>query len=245
VFVRGRPEDFARWVAAGADGWGWDDVKPYYERVPVMTYPSELWMPLDRLLVEGMQELGFRYVEDMDDPSAWDGVVGPWPRNRHNEIRQGSNVTHLRHVRALENFVIYDRAVVDRVLIDGARAVGVRWVDRQGRGHEARGGHVILSAGSYGSAPILLRSGVGPADELRALGLEPRLDLPVGRALMDHPATTFVFRLDPAHIRLGWPVYAAVGRGRGWWTLGVPLDQESGLAALSMCRARPRAQREV
>jgi choline dehydrogenase len=241
VFVQGRPEDFARWVDAGAAGWGWDDVKPFYdrvrERVPVMTYPPEQWLPFDTLLVEGALEFGFRYVEDMDAPDSWDGVTGPWPRNRYNEIRQASNVTYVRDARPRPNFELRDYALVDRVLLDGDRVTGVVYADREGRSHEVQADRVVLAAGGYGSAPILLRSGIGPADDLRALGIEARVDLPVGCELMDHAATSFVMKLDPRCVRLGWPVWAAVVRGEGWWTLPVPLDQEVGIAALTMCLA--------
>ncbi len=185
VFVQGRPEDFARWVQAGADGWGWDEVKPFYDRVrtrvPIMTYPTERWLPFDRLLVEGAVDLGFRYVEDADAPDAWDGVTGPWPRNRHNEIRQASNVTYVRDARARPNFSLRDHALVDRVVLDGDRASGVEWIDQSGERQVVGADRVVLAAGGYGSAPILLRSGIGPADELRALGIAARVDLPVGR----------------------------------------------------------------
>lgn len=241
VFVQGRPEDFARWVGAGAAGWSWDEVKPLYDRVrtrvPTMTYPAQRWLPLDHLMVEGALDLGFRYVDDVDAPDAWDGVTGPWPRNRHNEIRQASNVTYLRGARARPNFALQDHALVDRVEFDGDRACGVRWIDADGRSHRTPADHLILAAGAYGSAPILLRSGVGPANELVALGIAPKLDLPVGRRLMEHPALTCVLRLDPRHVMLGWPIYGAVVRGVGWWTVPIPLDQETGLAAVTLCMA--------
>jgi choline dehydrogenase len=241
VFVQGRPADFAHWVDAGATGWGWDQVKPHYDRVrqsvPVMTYPKDRWLPFDRLLVDGAMELGFRYVEDMDAPDAWDGVTGPWPRNRHNEIRQASNVTYLRHARARPNFSLRDQALVDRIVLGGERVSGVEWIDASGTRHVVRADRVVLAAGAYGSAPILLRSGIGPADELRALGIVPRVELPVGRHLMEHPATSLFIRLDPKHVMVGWPVYAVVVRGEGWFTLPVPLDQEAGLAAITMCLA--------
>ncbi|HEY2652932.1 MAG TPA: GMC family oxidoreductase [Solirubrobacteraceae bacterium] len=241
VFVQGRPEDFARWEGCGAVGWGWSDVKPFYDavrrEVPIMTYPRDRWLPFDHLLVAGALDLGFEYVEDLDAPSAWDGVTGPWPRNRRNEIRQSSNVAYLRPARERSNLVVQADALVDRLVLRGDRVTGIRWIDASGRCHFAEGDHIVLSAGAYGSAPILLRSGIGPAQELRLLGIEPRVDLPVGQGLMDHPATSLIVRLDPEHVMLGWPCFAAVVRGRGWWTLPVPLDEEEGVAALSLCMA--------
>ena len=241
VFVQGRPEDFGRWVQAGADGWGWDEVKPVYdrvrERVPIMTYPRSRWLPFDELLVQASLELGFRWVEDIDAPDAWDGVTGPWPRNRHNEIRQASNVTYLREARPRANFTLRADALVDRLVVQRGRVTGVRWIDRDGVQRLAHADHVVLSAGAYASAPILLRSGIGPADELRALGIAPVADLPVGHALMEHPAVSMIVEVDPEHVLLGWPVYGAVVRGTGWWTVPVPLDQERGLASVQLCMA--------
>lgn len=241
VFVQGRPDDFARWVQAGADGWGWDEVKPLYDRVrarvPIMTYPRERWLPFDELLVQASLDLGFRWVQDVDAPDAWDGVTGPWPRNRHNEIRQASNVTYLRDARARANFTLCSDALVDRLTLHDGRVTGVEWIDRDGVRRRADADHVVLSAGAYGSAPILLRSGIGPADELRSLGIAAVADLPVGRALMEHPAVSMIVEVDPEHVMLGWPIYGAVVRGAGWWTVPVPLDQERGLAAVQLCMA--------
>jgi choline dehydrogenase len=241
VFVQGRPEDFGRWVQAGAEGWSFDEVKPYYdrvrERVPIMTYPRERWLPFDELLVQGALDLGFRWFDDADAPDAWDGVTGPWPRNRHNEIRQASNITYLRTARPRENFTLIDRAMVDKVLLDGDRVRGVQWIDDGGSPRCADADRVVLAAGGYGSAPILLRSGIGPPAELRALGIAPVVDLPVGRSLMEHPAVSLIVAVDPEHVMLGWPIYGAVLRGTGWWTVPVPLDQEQGLAAVQLCLA--------
>jgi choline dehydrogenase-like flavoprotein len=241
VFVQGRPADFDRWVQAGAEGWSWEEVRRFYdavrEQVPIMTYPAERWLPFDRLLVAGALELGFRYVEDMDAPDAWDGVTGPWPRNRHNEIRQASNVTHLRSARLRPNFTLIDRALVDRIRLDGDRVTGIEWIDGDGERRHVEAEQVVLSAGAYGSAPILLRSGIGPAGQLARMGISPLVDLPVGQRLMEHPSLTLIVQVDPAHVLLGWPIYAAVVRGAGWWTVPVPLDQEHGLAAVTLCMA--------
>jgi choline dehydrogenase len=237
IAVRGRPEDFERWVAAGAAGWGWQEVLPYYEKaeteVTIQTYPPERWLPNQHLFVEGCRQLGFRYLDDLNTPDAWDGVVGPWPRNRRNEIRQGTLVTYIRAARRRPNFTLRPGVMVDRVVFEGDRATGVRYLDATGRPVEVGADRVVLSAGAYGSAPILLRSGVGPADELRALDITPRVDLPVGRDLMDHPGLSFVLSADAEYTRMGWPSLAVVGRGAGWWGIPATYDEQEGLIALS------------
>ena len=230
IAVRGRVEDFERWVAAGAVGWDWASVLPYYEAVEreiaIKCYPEELWLPFQRAFVEACLELGFRYAADFNAPDAWDGVAGPWPRNRRNEIRQGSLVTYIRAARERSNFTIADRALVDRVELDGGGATGVAYVDGSGQRCTVGADRVVLCAGAYGSAPILLRSGVGPADELRALGIDAAADLPVGCGLLEHPGYRFLVSLSPEHARGGWPGLAAAARGDGWWAIPGVFDEE-------------------
>jgi choline dehydrogenase len=237
VAVRGRPADFDAWVAAGATGWSWAEVLPHYEaaerELSLMTYPAELWLPIQRAFVDGSREIGFRHVDDMNAADAWDGVVGPWPRNRRNEIRQGSLVTYVRRARTLPNFELRAGMLVDRVLLSGTRAIGVSAIDGRGRAVELAADHVILSAGAYGSPPILMRSGIGPPRRLRELGVPTIADLPVGQGLMEHPGIQFAVSVTAAAARMGWPHLAVVGRGEGYWSIPAPLDQEAGIAAVS------------
>jgi len=238
VAVRGRPEDFGRWEAAGATGWGWDDVLPYFRvaerELNVHTYPPELWLPVQHLVLDACRELGFRWEDDLNAPDAWDGVVGPWPRSRRNEMRLGSLNTYVRAARGRPNFEVRGHALVDRVLVENGRAVGVAYVDADGRRREVQAGRVVVSAGAYGSAPILLRSGIGPADELRSLGIEPLVDLPVGRQLMEHPGILVKLEVAREHARMGWPTLAAVARGHGWWGIPMPCDEERGHILLGL-----------
>jgi choline dehydrogenase len=238
VAVRGRPEDFERWAVNGAAGWGWDDVRPYYELVerdvPIRCYAREVWLPIQAAFAEACVELGFRYVEDFNRPDAWDGVVGPWPRNRRNEIRQGSLITHVRRVRRRRNLTIRAVALVDRVLHRGGSAFGVAYVDPNGALVEVRGGTVALCAGAYGSAPILLRSGIGRPDELSRQGIVPALDLPVGEGLMEHAGIFFQASVAERAARGGWPAMAVAARGDGWWAIPGIHDEERALASIGM-----------
>src|SRR4029077_12121402 len=114
-------------------------------------------------------------------------------------IRQNAALVYLTaEVRRRANLTICGDVTIDRVLFDGKTATGVVAAD----GTVYRAGEVILSSGSYGSAGILLRSGLGPADELKDLGIGVVADLPVGRRLQDHPYFHSVYALAPGHLEM-------------------------------------------
>jgi choline dehydrogenase-like flavoprotein len=100
-------------------------VLPYVEAVeretPIMNYARELWLPIQTTFHVALCELGFRAVEDFNAADAWHGDVGPWPRNRRNEIRIGSLNGYLRQARGRQNLEIRDRVLVARVVMRGTR----------------------------------------------------------------------------------------------------------------------------
>ena len=238
IWVRGAPADFADWVALGAEGWAWDDVLPFYERVeaelPPKLYPRERWQPLSHAFEEAYLEIGFRPVENLNQPDAWDGVVGPWPCNRRNEVRLGTLPTYIRAARPRPNFEIRGDTLVDRVLLAGERAAGVVTA----AGEELRAPLVVLAGGVYGSPAVLLRSGIGPADELRALGIEPRVELPVGRGLRDHPQCLFFLAAPPEVAQVGGSSFTVAARGDGFFSFPVPIDEEQGIVSVSLALNR-------
>jgi choline dehydrogenase len=112
--------------------------------------------------------------------------VGPTPRNLAHGVRMNPALTYLAAASGRLNLEIRSETLVDHVIIRGKRATGVLTAD--GQTIEAR--DVVLTAGSYNSPPILLRSGIGPSDQLRELGIARVHHLPgVGTQLMDHPLT--------------------------------------------------------
>jgi choline dehydrogenase len=237
VAVRGAPRDYDRWQELGARGWGWTDVRPVFERVeraiPIKRYRQEQWQPIQHAFVDAFEELGYRREEDLNDPGAWEGVVGAWPQNRRNEIRQGTLVTYLREARGRPNLEIRARTLVDRIVVRNGTARAVRVISDGAAVEEVEAGTVVLSAGAYGSPAILLRSGIGPAAELRALGIECVVELPVGRRLMDHPQCVFTFRAPPELASMSGPGFAVVARGDGWWSFPLALDEEEGICAFA------------
>src|SRR5580692_3219799 len=199
VAIRPRPADFAKWGAHGADGWSFADVLPtfklmennpggedaYHGRtgpLPVRQLTDEELTPSQAGFIGAAVAHGFKRVRDFNGADQ-DGVSGH-SVNVVNGIRENAAIVFLTaEVRRRPNLTIRGDVTIDRVLFDGTAATGVVAAD----GTVYRAGEVILSAGSYGSPAILLRSGVGPADDLTALGIGVVADIPVGRAAAGSP----------------------------------------------------------
>ncbi|WP_457975632.1 GMC family oxidoreductase [Pseudomonas aeruginosa] len=218
VAIRARREDFARW---NLPGWSYDDLLPAFRRLetrqggdpalhggdgplPVRQLSRADLSPMQRAFVDATLANGFKAIVDFDGADA--NGVGPYPMNVVNGVRVNTGMAYLDNaVRGRANLSIRGDALVDRVLFEGKRAVGVRLAS----GEEIHAGEVILSAGAYGSPAILLRSGVGPADELKALSIPLLADLPVGRRLKDHPFYYNAYAARPERIGAQSPVIGA------------------------------------
>jgi len=203
VYSRGNPRDYADWVAAGATGWSYAEVLPYFLRsennqdLPASRYhghggPMNVMRPrrpnqLNSDFIEATHSLGFPRTDDFT--AATNEGVG----FRQGVIRAGKRETtaraFLRPALARGNVTLYTDALVMRVVVEAGRAVGVIY-EREGRQHEVRATReVILSAGTVQTPQILQLSGIGPAAQLQAGGIKPVHDLPgVGRNLQDHLA---------------------------------------------------------
>ncbi|KAA8889467.1 dehydrogenase [Nocardia colli] len=221
VVARARPADFERWTAAEVKGWSFDEVLPAFRALESTTAGDDAWhgrtgpfpvrqLALDevsdmqRAFVESALAVGLPAVEDFNGPDAHG--VGPYAMNVIDGVRVNTGMAYLTEaVRARSNLTIRDRTLVDRVLFDGARAVGVRLAD----GTVLAAGEVILSAGAYGSPAILLRSGIGPGHALYRLNIPVIADLPVGETLYDHPFYYNAYAAVPTRIGVPYPVIGA------------------------------------
>ncbi|KAB0522459.1 GMC family oxidoreductase N-terminal domain-containing protein, partial [Pseudomonas chlororaphis] len=138
---------------------------------------------------------GFKVIEDFDGAQA-DGV-GPYPMNVVNGVRVNTGMAYLTDpVRSRRNLHIRPDTLVDKVLFDGKQATGVQLAN----GEKLLADEVILCAGTYGSAAILLRSGIGPAADLQGLQIPLVADLPVGQHLVDHPFYYNAYAAQPDQI---------------------------------------------
>ena len=196
--MRSTPSDFDRWVAAGNDEWSWEQVLPFFCKLesdpkpgdwhghsgplPILRYEGADLRPIQRAFLAACAECGHAAVDDHNEPGAIGG--GVIPLNQRDGVRQSTAVTYLAPIRSRPNFTLRSGVLVDRLEFDGGRVCGVRLVG----GELVEADDVVLAAGAYGSPAILLRSGLGPAAEVAALGITPVVDLPaVGKHLRDHP----------------------------------------------------------
>lgn len=269
IAARGAPFDFDRWAAMGNPGWAWADMLPLFMAIEndldfggqpghgsdgpitIQRYKPERWAPVNRAMVEACVELGVREAADLNAPDGQAGVVGAMPHNRYKEVRLGTLVTYLRAARPRPNLTIRGGCQVDRVLLSGRRATGVAYTDGAGRAHVAHADQIVICAGVYNSPAILQRSGIGPAEWLRPLGIDVAADLPVGRNLLDHPGFGMQFRAEGLGVMTG-RLFAANVRGPAnadgepeWQTHPFPIDEEEHVAGFWTYLTRQEAVGEV
>lgn len=211
IAIRPPLEDFDEWVAAGCTGWGPGDVLPWFAAlesdadfgtrehhgasgpIPVYRAPVPTWGAVDEALRAAALQHGFGWAEDVNAPGATG--VSPYPINSRDGRRVSTNDAYLEPARALPTLEIRGDTIVDTVVFEGTRAVGVRLAS----GEVLHGDEIVLSAGAIASPAILIRSGIGPADVLARLGVGVRAELPVGSGLQDHPMAVVGLPLTPEH----------------------------------------------
>jgi choline dehydrogenase-like flavoprotein len=211
LYVRGRPLDYDGWAEAGAEGWGWSDVLPYFTRSEDNVRGlsefhgaggelrvSEQRSPraISRDLLAASEAAGIPRVPDYNGPEQ-DGV-SMFQVNQRGGRRESAADAFLKPVLDRPNLTVKTGATVLGLELQSGRATGVRYRDRLGRTHVAHtDGEVLLAAGAIGSPQILQLSGIGRAQDLRAVGVEPRHELPgVGENLQDHPFVAVLFEVS-------------------------------------------------
>ncbi|KAA9159838.1 glucose-methanol-choline oxidoreductase [Amycolatopsis acidicola] len=198
IAIRPPMADYEDWAIPG---WAPEDVLPYFAKLeddeefgdepyhgrggptPIFRMPRENWGGVDKALASAALAAGYEWAPDVNAPDATG--VSPYPINSRAGRRVSVNDAYLEPNRELSTLVIRGDALVDKVLFEGDRATGVSIVSG-GAVTTEYADTVVLSAGVIHSPAILLRSGIGPAAELRVLGIDVRADLPVGRGMQDH-----------------------------------------------------------
>lgn len=203
LFVRGNAEDFDSWAKAGATGWSYDEVLPYFKRMetftrkphdttyrgsdgPLFVADHRSRTPITEMLVAASQEAGLPFNDDYN--AATQEGVSYLQTNQRRGSRWSAADAWLSPATSRKNLTIHTNCQAMRVRIEGDRATGV-WIKGPNGPELIRARReVILAAGAIGSPQLLMLSGVGPADELRKLGIDVVADnAHVGQHYQDHP----------------------------------------------------------
>jgi choline dehydrogenase len=198
VYIRGNRADYDGWRdALGCTGWGWDDVQPYFERSLECLTVSEgrSRNPMMEALVEAAVQAGHERNDDFNGATQ-DGF-GHYKLTQRDGRRCSTAVAYLHPALARPNLTVETNVQIERVLFDGARAIGVEGKRLDEMLRFDCGREVILAGGAYGSPQLLMLSGIGPAEHLASRLIEPIADRPmVGRNLQDHVNVWALWRTD-------------------------------------------------
>lgn len=209
IALRGQPADFDEWASLGLPEWSWERCLPAFKRletdldfdnewhgragpVPIRRHPDRELVPWQAAFLEACAELGLPRCADTNDPTTTG--AGPHAMNKIDGERISAARAYLTAaVRARPNLSIAAHTVVRRVLVEHGRAQGVE-VERHGRVRVLLADRVVLAGGAIGTPGILLRSGIGPRQEVERLGVPLVRHVPgIGARLLDHPGVAVFF----------------------------------------------------
>jgi choline dehydrogenase len=208
VYCRGMPADFDDWRQMGNVGWGWDDVRPYFEKSerkvdaaghaggdePLDVKDVTPFLhPMRRNWMEAAAELGLQWTDDFN--GAHPEGLGCYQVTIRNGMRRSAADAFLRPALRRGNLHLKTGAWVSKIRFDQRRAVGVEYVRGGTMQFAAAEREVILCGGTVNSPQLLQLSGIGPAAVLAGVGIAPLLDnLAVGGNLQDHLAVVYSYK---------------------------------------------------
>ncbi|WP_310962502.1 GMC family oxidoreductase [Nocardioides terrisoli] len=279
LWVRGNSADFDTWAKMGAAGWDYSTLLPFMKSLESYEGGANAWRggngpqrvsevrlkhPMVRHWLTGAEEAGLPLLDDYNGESQFGAA---WSQlSQRKGLRHSTARSFLAPARRRGEVEVETHAVATRILFEGTRAVGVEY-EKRGQLRTVRANReVIVSAGALESPTLLLRSGVGPEDELRALGIPVVADVPaVGRNLQEHPAISMTFEvtertlnqeLNPLSILKGGLEFVFRRRGPGTAPLshamlfGPPLEPEGWpqyhvlMAPLGLAEEKPHSTQE-
>jgi 5-(hydroxymethyl)furfural/furfural oxidase len=204
---RGLPRDYDEWRDLGADGWGWDDVLPYFRKletdldfegalhgkdgpIPIRRISRPDWPPFGAAVGAAFAASGVPFRSDQNGEFE-DGIFPPAFSNRSDRRVSAASAYLDEATRRRGNLTVWAGTHVEGIVMDGRRVQGVR-IRREGESIFIRARRLIVTAGAIQSPAMLLRAGIGPPAALRDLGIEVAIARAgVGSNLRDHPALTF------------------------------------------------------
>jgi choline dehydrogenase len=255
LYIRGQHADYDGWRQLGCEGWGWDDVRPYFLRAehqergagehhavggPLNVSDVTQTHEVSDAVVEACVEAGLPRNNDVN--GAQQEGVGYYQLTVKNGQRCSAAVAYLHPAMSRGNLRVETNALAARVLFEGKTAVGVEFIQGGQRRVARAAKEVILAGGAINSPQLLQLSGVGPADLLRSIGIEVVAEVPgVGENLQDHYVMTETWRLKPGTVSVNELTKGARFVGE---TIKY-LFQRKGLLTLSaahiaaFCKSRP------
>jgi len=263
IYVRGQAEDYDGWAAAGATGWDWASVRPYFLRsedqqhirdphhgvggpMPVSDLPAV--NPIGAHIVRAFEQAGVPANADFNG-AAQEGV-GYYQTTMRAAERWATSRSFLHPVRGRANLVVVTGALAEQLLIADGQVAGVRYRQAGSVASASARREVLLCAGALDSPKLLMLSGVGPAADLQRLGIPVVRDLPgVGAGLQDHFIVPMMWRLKSgspslnqrlAGWRLGWEVIRYLVARRG--AMSMPAAEVGVFARSHAGASRPDLQ---
>tara|TARA_A100001037_G_scaffold102861_1_gene93618 strand:- start:5249 stop:6793 length:1545 start_codon:yes stop_codon:yes gene_type:complete len=202
IFLRGMPEDYDTWASLGNTEWSFDKLLPYFRKletdldfsddfhgtegpIQVRRYKEDEWVPITKAFKESVVSAGYPMSEDANNPDATG--LSATPLNNTKGIRWSTSLGYLSESRDRLNLTIKADSVVQKIIFEGKKAVGVE-VKSKDEIFELYCENLILSGGAIASPQLLMISGIGPSDQLENFDIKLIHELPgVGKNLRDHP----------------------------------------------------------
>jgi choline dehydrogenase len=230
-FIRGHPLDFERWVTQGAVGWSYREVLPYFKRLetwqggesayrggsgPVRVRAGNNECDLYHAFLEAGRQAGYPSSDDIN--GAKPEGFAQFQMNVDHGVRASTAHAYVEPARGRANLTVATRAMAHRILFEGNRAAGIQYAQGADRIDAKARREVIVSGGAFNSPHLLMLSGIGPADDLRRLGIAVQADLPgVGSNLHDHPLVYMKFRVtEPISLSRYTRLDRKLGLGARW-----------------------------
>ncbi len=237
AYTRGHRGDYDRWAQKGCKGWSYAEVLPYFKQCETFKGGEDTWRggkgplqvqyattqdPLYEAWIESAKLKGIPVSNDYNGQQ--NEGFGRSQYTIGNGRRSSSAVAYLHPIRHRRNLTVDVRAQVTRIIMSGTHAQGIEYVKDSITIHAMATREVILCSGTYNTPQLLMLSGIGPSAHLREMGIETRVDLPVGNNLQDHlaalilftrPNNTSTFRDNMRFDRMAWNMIRAQLFGTG------------------------------
>jgi choline dehydrogenase len=243
TWLRGHPMDYDRWEAEGATSWSWAECAPYFKKIesskisglhrghdgPIRAQRQEKLSPLNAAFVEAGQQAGFILTDDVNGYRQ-EGV-SRFEMSVRDGIRNSAAYGYIHSMGEHPNLTIWLGCEVQKVNFEGNKATGLRVVYKNRVIDLRARRETILSCGVFGSAQLLMLSGVGPADHLREHGIATKVDLPgVGENLQDHLECHIqVETKEPVSLNRELQYHRMLWAGMQWFSC------KKGVASVNQC----------